>query len=119
MEPIILKKVKMLGDPSQFSWSQAFSDKTGKSSITSILSAVVVVGGMLVFIMSGITALFGIASAPGICAWAVAVVTLGMAGVGVNKVMGGKPVPEDVIVDPNKPDSKDASDVASPPNGPK
>lgn len=116
---VILKKLQMLGDVSKFSWSQAFSDKTGKTSITSVLATVVVVPGMLIFTISGIAALFSVHAATIICANALAALGIGAALAGVNKVMAGKPLLEDHIADLTDPDAKDASDVSSPPNGPK
>lgn len=115
---VILQKIKMLGDVSRFSWSQAFSDRTGKSSITSILAAVVIIPSMTLFTISGVAALFSIHAATVICTNALAALGIGAAIAGVNKVMAGKPMLEDTIADLTKPDSKDASDVASPPNGP-
>jgi len=108
----------MLGDPSTFSWAQAFSDRTGKTSITSILAATTVFGGMFIFIISSIAALFGIATATTICSYAVVVLTGGVGATTANKLIAGKPTVEDTVVDTESPDSKDASDVASPPNGP-
>ena len=103
MNPITIKKIKMLGDVSKFSWAQAFSDKTGKTSITSILSAVTVVGSMLLMLITGIAAMFSVANAPVICSYALASLSLGAAMAGVNKVMGAKNILEEtVVVSPDK-----------------
>lgn len=114
----ILKKIQMLGDPSSFSWAQAFSDKTGKTSITSILAAIVIIPSMFLFTVTGIAALFSLHGATVICANALAALGIGAAIAGVNKVMAGKPMLQDHIADLTDPDAKDASDVSSPPNGP-
>lgn len=101
----------MLGDPSVFSWAQAFSDRAGKTSITSILAAITVSGGMLIFVSSSIAALFNLTNAITICTNSLAVLTLGASLAGVNKVMGGKPITEDTVVDMTESDKKDSSDV--------
>lgn len=114
----IIKKIKMLGDPSSFSWAQAFSDKTGKTSITSIGGGYITFLGGLIFAIASIGALFSIVNSMSIIADSLWVIGTGSALLGVNKIVAGKAVPEDVIADPTVPDSKDASDVASSPNGP-
>lgn len=118
IKPIILKKIQMLGDVSRFSWSQAFSDKTGKTSITSVLAFIVVAPTMLVFTISGIAALFSVASAGMVITNCLAALGLGTALAGVNKVVAGRPQLQDHVADLTDSDAKDASDVSSAPNGP-
>jgi hypothetical protein len=108
----VLQKIKMLGDPSKFSLSQCFSDRNGKSTIVPVMGSYIVIIGGLVFIYASI--LINLA----IITQAVIVIGIGASLLGVSKVISGKIIPEDTIVDLTTPDSKDASDVASPPNGP-
>jgi len=108
----ILQKVKMLGDVSRFSWSQAFSNQDGKTSITAPAGAFITFLGGVVFTYASFTRNLPIVMQ------AVIVLGIGASLLGVNKVMGGKPLLQDTVVDDNQPDTKDATDVSTPPSGP-
>jgi predicted phage tail protein len=104
----IIKKIEMLGDPNTFSWSQAFSDKTGKTSITAVLASVIIIPSMVVFTISGLAALFSITIASTIMTNSLASLGIGSAIAGVNKVMSGKPMLQDHVLedDTSKKDDK-------------
>lgn len=91
-----MKQLKVLADYSKFSWAEAFSDKNGKTSITSVLSTIIVSGSMLLFLISGVAALFGVTQGPTVASYALAGIGLGAGTTGVNKVMGGKPIVEEL-----------------------
>lgn len=89
-----IPKIKMIGDHKTFSWGEAFSDKNGKTSMTSIAGAYITCIGGLVFLIASIGSLFNIHHALDILNQSVIVLGFGGGLLGVNKVVAGKTVVE-------------------------
>lgn len=89
-----IPKIKMLGVHKVFSWGEAFSDKNGKTSMTSIAGAYITAIGGIVFLIASIGSLFDIHHALDILNQSVIVIGFGGGLLGVNKVVAGKTVVE-------------------------
>lgn len=85
-----MKRLKMIGDPSKFSFKESFNDKDGKTSITKIASFfLLLIPGAIGFIVSAFTKNADLAIQ------SVAMSTLGSTVLLGCKIMNGKPVIED------------------------
>lgn len=94
---MIMKQLEKLGDMRKFSWKELCSDNTGKTSPSAFSGVIVTLVGTLVFAFTAIIKNVELATQ------AVMVVGLGAALLGVNKVINGKPVIQDVV-EPDKPE---------------
>lgn len=86
----ILKQIQKLGDMKNFSWKEMFSDNTGKTSGSSFVGVITTLAGVGVFIFTSIV------KSTELVNQAVTVIGIGAALLGVNKVMNGKPIVQDV-----------------------
>lgn len=98
-----MKILEKLGEMGSFSWKEMFSDNTGKTSGSSFTGVIVTLVG------TGIFAYTSIIKSLELVTQAVIVIGLGAALLGVNKVMNGKPVVQDVPDPAPKIDSPDES----------